>query len=144
MLWKKAIGVGWQHTSITSTGRKINYVQFVRWIGRDTLAKEPTEVSESQLLKPASKTLVKEPKDSESLIIKPTSKTLVKEPTFAGSQISKPVFHRADQWDKRKNVAMIDEFGTHTYGELSVKSRLVANALEAELGGDAEKNKKVM
>ena len=144
MLWKKAIGVGWQYTSITSTGRTINYVQFVRCIGRNTLAKEPKEVSESQLIKPSSKTLAKEPKDTEFQTLKPISKTLIKEPTFAGSQISKPVFHRADQWDKRKNVAMIDEFGAHTYGELSVKSRLVANALEAELGGDGEKNKKVM
>ena len=69
--------------------------------------------------------------------------TLSKEAAVYGSQVAKPVFHRADQWDKRKNIAMIDEHGTHTYGELSVKSRLVANALEGELGGDDERNKKV-
>ena len=69
--------------------------------------------------------------------------TLAKEPRVYGSQVAKPVFHRADQWDKRKNIAMIDEHGTHTYGELSVKSRLVANALEGELGGNGEKNQKV-
>ena len=70
--------------------------------------------------------------------------TLAKEPIVSGSQVAKPVFHRADQWEKRKNIAMIDEYGAHTYGELSVRSRLVANALEGELGGlDAERNKKV-
>ena len=69
--------------------------------------------------------------------------TLSKEARVYGSQVAKPVFHRADQWDKRKNIAMIDEHGTHTYGELSVKSRLVANALEGELGGSDERNKKV-
>ena len=73
-----------------------------------------------------------------------TGATLAKEPVVYGSQVAKPVFHRADQWDKRKNIAMIDEHGTHTYGELSVKSRLVANALEGELGGNvAERNQKV-
>ena len=73
-----------------------------------------------------------------------TGATLAKEPIVYGSQLAKPVFHRADQWDKRKNIAMIDEHGTHTYGELSVKSRLVANALEGELGGnEAERNQKV-
>ena len=69
--------------------------------------------------------------------------TLSKEQKVYGSQVAKPVFHRADQWDKRKNIAMIDEHGTHTYGELSVKSRLVANALEGELGGNSQKNQKV-
>ena len=72
-----------------------------------------------------------------------TGATLAKEPHVSGSQDAKPVFLRADQWDKRKNIAMIDEHGTHTYGELSVKSRLVANALEGALGGDSEPNKKV-
>ena len=71
-----------------------------------------------------------------------TGATLAKEPKVYGSQVAKPVFMRADSWDKRKNVAMIDEHGTHTYGELSVKSRLVANALENELGANAEPNKK--
>ena len=72
-----------------------------------------------------------------------TGATLAKEPKVYGSQVAKPVFVRADSWDKRKNIAMIDEHGTHTYGELSVKSRLVANALENELGGNSEPNKKV-
>lgn len=72
-----------------------------------------------------------------------TGATLAKEPKVYGSQVAKPVFVRADSWDKRKNIAMIDEHGTHTYGELSVKSRLVANALENELGGNPEPNKKV-
>ena len=69
--------------------------------------------------------------------------TLSKEARVQGSQVAKPVFHRADQWDKRKNIAMIDEHGTHTYGELSVKSRLVANALENELGSTDDRHQKV-
>ena len=69
--------------------------------------------------------------------------TLSKEARVQGSQVAKPVFHRADQWDKRKNIAMIDEHGTHTYGELSVKSRLVANALENELGSSGDRHQKV-
>ena len=59
------------------------------------------------------------------------------------SAISKPVFHRGDQWDRRKNVAMIDENGTHTYGDISIKSRMVANALQKELGHNPEKHKKI-
>jgi len=38
---------------------------------------------------------------------------------------------------------MVDEFGSHTYGEVSVKSRMVANALQAEFGNNPEKSKKI-
>jgi len=40
-------------------------------------------------------------------------------------------------------VAMIDENGSHTYGQVSVRSRMVANALQAELGNNPEKSKKI-
>lgn len=59
------------------------------------------------------------------------------------SAISKPVFHRGDQWDRRKHLAMVDENGTHTYGDISIKSRMVANALQAELGNRPERHKKI-
>ena len=38
---------------------------------------------------------------------------------------------------------MVDENGTHTYGDISIKSRMVANALQAELGSNPEKHKKI-
>ena len=59
------------------------------------------------------------------------------------SSISMPVFHRGDQWDRRKWVAMIDDTGSHTYGDISIKSRIVANALQRELGNNPEKHKKI-
>merc|ERR1712038_293502 len=59
------------------------------------------------------------------------------------SAISQPVFHSGDQWERRRDVAMIDENGSHTYGQVSVRSRMVANALQAELGNNPEKSKKI-
>ena len=80
---------------------------------------------------------------SYTYLVRRGEATLSKERAVFGSQVAKPVFHRADQWDKRKHVAMIDEHGTHTYGELSVKSRLVALALENELSFDPNRSKNV-
>lgn len=80
------------------------------------------------------------------------------------SAISQPVFHQGDQWERRRDVAMVDENGSHTYGQVShanicsmfslltkflfilqvsVRSRMVANALQAELGTNPEKSKKI-
>jgi len=69
--------------------------------------------------------------------------TASRTPVRWGSAISQPVFYAGDQWERRRDVAMVDENGTHTYGQVSVRSRMVANALQAELGTNPEKSKKI-
>ena len=62
---------------------------------------------------------------------------------FSQVRISRPVSQYVHALDRKNKVAVVDQFGTHTYGDLSNQSNIVANNVNRLLGPNNESPKKI-
>ena len=58
-------------------------------------------------------------------------------------KISRPVSQYVHSLERKNKVAVVDQLGTHTYGDLSNKSNVVANNVSRFLGANNDSPKKI-
>ena len=63
--------------------------------------------------------------------------------TTAVPIISRPLYYYVDLNERRNNVALVDKFGTHTYGDLSSKSQIIAKAVKETLRSKCGRSNKI-
>ena len=72
-----------------------------------------------------------------------TSRTLWRSIMFSQARIARPVSHYVGILERENKVAVVDQFGTHTYGDLSSRSNVVANNVNRFLGSKGGSPKKI-
>ena len=72
-----------------------------------------------------------------------TSSTLLRISMFSQARISRPVTHYVSISERKNKVAVVDQLGTHTYGDLSSRSNVVANNVNRFLGSNGDSPKKI-
>ena len=58
-------------------------------------------------------------------------------------KISRPVSQYVHSLERKNKVAVVDQLGTHTYGDLSTQSNVVANNVSRFLGSNNDNPKKI-
>ena len=58
-------------------------------------------------------------------------------------KISRPVSQYVHSLERKNKVAVVDQLGTHTYGDLSTQSNVVANNVSRFLGSNNDSPKKI-